>query len=275
MSRKLVSRILLFVAIISAGLLKWCMDASQVGALKMPQAFSADTPIPDFSAIQVIHDRKYRFFSYLLPAIEAENARIMDNRQVLESLLATLNAGGTISGAISEEVIALAAVYGLELERIDAQTLNELLIRVAPIPTEMVMIQAANESGWGTSRFAREGNNYFGQWCYSAGCGLVPNQRASGSRHEVRLFSSPYESVHSYFMNINTHAAYQALREKRAKLMASQEPVTAQALIATLSAYSERGQAYIDALLSMIRHNQQILDEVLNPSVDKEIGPQA
>ncbi|MFM9673737.1 glucosaminidase domain-containing protein, partial [Streptomyces galilaeus] len=81
------------------------------------------------------------------------------------------------------------------------------LRRVDIIPKELALMQAANESAWGTSRFARIGLNFFGQWCYSQGCGMIPNRRNSGAAHEVAAFKSVRDAVSSYFKNINTHAA--------------------------------------------------------------------
>ena len=69
-----------------------------------------------------------------------------------------------------------------------------LLNRVDVIPPSLALAQGANESAWGTSRFSKEGNNYFGQWCFKLGCGLVPRQRDSGAQHEVAKFDSPRQS---------------------------------------------------------------------------------
>ena len=130
-----------------------------------------------------------------------------------------------------------------------------LLRRVDVVPPSLALAQAANESAWGTSRFARDGNNYFGQWCFEQGCGLVPKRRDEGRAHEVATFSSPVESVERYMANLNTHDAYRPLRERREQLRESEAPITGIQLAAGLEKYSERGEEYIAELRSMIRFN--------------------
>ena len=71
------------------------------------------------------------------------------------------------------------------------------------------------ESGWGESRFAQQGNNLFGEWCFTKGCGIVPSQRKEGATHEVRRFDSVDDALASYMHNLNTGHAYKALRVAR------------------------------------------------------------
>lgn len=127
------------------------------------------------------------------------------------------------------------------------------------MPVELALTQAAIESAWGTSRFARLGNNLFGQWCRKAGCGIVPLRRTAGAKHEVRRFNNARESVRAYLFNLNTHRAYQKLRVQRAALNKAQQPVTASALALTLDKYSERGNAYVQDMLAFIKHNQSLM----------------
>ena len=123
------------------------------------------------------------------------------------------------------------------------------------IPNSLALVQAANESAWGTSRFARDANNYFGQWCFTRGCGLIPANRIEGAHHEVQRFSSPKESVASYLNNLNTHNAYAQLRSIRSNAVKNGEPITGYLLAAGLGKYSERGEAYIEEIRTMIRVN--------------------
>jgi Bax protein len=118
------------------------------------------------------------------------------------------------------------------------------------------MAQSANESAWGTSRFARKGNNFFGQWCFRKGCGLVPKQRDANKTHEVAAFDSPEESVKMYIRNLNSNSAYKSLRDLRAKLRRANKPVTGHALAAGLKHYSERGLEYVKELREMISFNK-------------------
>src|SRR5690606_11880502 len=134
--------------------------------------------------------------------------------------------------------------------------LRVLLRRVDVLPSSLVLAQAANESAWGTSRFAVEGNNYFGQWCFTEGCGLVPDRRLSEASHEVKAFTSAGESVEAYFMNINTFGAYQGLRLMREELRRSGQIIDGLTLAEGLESYSERGEEYIEELQSMIQFNE-------------------
>jgi Bax protein len=129
-------------------------------------------------------------------------------------------------------------------------------MRVDEIPPSLALAQAAIESAWGTSRFAVQGNNLFGQWCYKKGCGLVPLRRDSGSRHEVAKFSSVTQSVNAYMRNLNTHRAYSDLRANRAQLKATEQNVTGHLLAANLLDYSELREVYVEEIRAVIRINK-------------------
>ena len=101
-----------------------------------------------------------------------------------------------------------------------------------------------------------QGNNLFGQWCYKAGCGIVPKRRGEGQVHEVASFESVDAAVASYLRNINKHRAYAELRAARAALRAANQPVTGNALANHLLRYSERGMDYVKEIQSMIRINK-------------------
>ena len=133
--------------------------------------------------------------------------------------------------------------------------LDELLRRVDFIPTSLVLAQAANESAWGTSRFVREGNNLFGQWCFDPGCGIVPQQRRSGASHEVRQFATLRDAVRSYFFNLNTNFSYHPFRELRQEMRAQGRKLDSMVLAFGLNRYSERGRSYVDELQIMIVQN--------------------
>ena len=125
---------------------------------------------------------------------------------------------------------------------------KELLKRVDIMPTSMALAQAAEESGWGTSRFSREGNAIFGQWTFSDAEGLVPLKRQAGRTHKVRAFRSLLDSVRSYARNLNTHQAYRKLRTVRQQMRRDGTAVRGRRLIETLTSYSERGVDYVKGL---------------------------
>ena len=231
---------------------------SQSSNDEAPAASSQGTK-PDFSKITDVNQKKAAFFDFLRPSVEHENQRVDKERQFLETLQPKITAGESLSSDQLNYARKLAETYKVPLndQGVTAEWLTAMLNRVDVIPESLVLSQAANESGWGTSRFAVEGNNYFGQWCYRKGCGLVPNARNDGANHEVAVFASPYLSVQAYFMNVNTNRAYQDLRDIRAAQRLTGEVVEGTKLAEGLSRYSERGQAYVDEIQAMIKHNNQ------------------
>jgi uncharacterized FlgJ-related protein len=139
---------------------------------------------------------------------------------------------------------------------------RQLLVKVDVMPPTLVLAQAAEESGWGTSRFTSEGNAFFGQWDFS-GRGMIPKQqRKELGNYGLARFVSPLASVEGYIFNINTNRAYQKLRNLRAESRKQNKKISGIELAVTLDKYSERGQAYIDSIISMIRYNKlQQVDE--------------
>lgn len=219
--------------------------------------------VPDFNAFTDVKEKKAAFFNFMYPAVIAENARVKEEREFLESLVMKLDNDTDVSSKELERATELSTLYKETLtdSGITADWVNAMLVKVDYIPAPLVLSQGANESAWGTSRFAREANNYFGQWCYTKGCGVVPSKRNEGAAHEVAKFDSSQGAVHAYFMNVNRNNAYAELRIIRAKLHSSPEALTpeqeANALANGLIRYSERGEAYVEEIQAMIRHNSQ------------------
>ncbi len=219
---------------------------------------TSSTLLPDFSAIETTPERKEQFVNLLMPIIEQKNAKILKSRNRLMAIHAEWLSSNTITGVNLRNLEKLREKYHVTKERYpeDAKAIEILFLRVDTIPPAMVIAQAAIESGWGTSRFAIEGYNLFGQWCYTPGCGIVPAKRLPGKKHEVRKFSNVEESVIAYYRNINTHTAYRHWRELRAKLRHNPTEFTGYAMAEGLSKYSEIGDTYVDALRRAIRVNQ-------------------
>lgn len=205
--------------------------------------------VPDFRQFTAGPERKAAFLEFMQPLIEAENERVRQDR---ERLLAIIADGDP--GFLDRRWLASLA-KGYALDEADPELLDNLLRRVDTVPLSLALAQSAKESGWGSSRFARNGNNLFGEWCFDEGCGMVPRARSEGRRHEVRTFSSPRESVVSYLENINTHAKYLAFRLERARLRAQGRPLSGTVLADRLSQYSERRDAYVEELQQLIRVN--------------------
>jgi Bax protein len=221
----------------------------------------AFTRLPDFSRFSDTNRKKREFFSYLRPYVQRENSRLRSLRQQLLEIQEKKQKRMRVS---LEEYAFLYSLYDefrMDVAQSDEAVLAELLARVDIIPETLVLMQAANESAWGTSRFATEGYNFFGQWCFSEGCGLVPQARLEGQSHEVAKFNSPSDSIKSYFYNLNTFHTYSRLRDIRARLREEGKPVRGETLASGLTAYSERGEEYISEISGMIRYNRKLLEE--------------
>lgn len=213
------------------------------------------TPLPVFEHADVA-EKKQAFFSYLSPAIEAVRAEISSQRADLLTMQKRLQ-GGELGWWQTIQLKNLADAYELNHEDFDTSRdlADRLVRRIDTVPVSLALVQAAKESGWGSSRFAREGNNLFGQHCYVKGCGQMPMDRASGRKHEVADFDTVEAAVRAYMHNLNTHERYQEFRKLRASLRNADKPLTGTTLAQGLIAYSERGHVYIDEIQALIRNN--------------------
>jgi len=214
-----------------------------------------------------VEDKKELFYRSLLPLVLYSNKVIMADRNRLASITSKL-ADGRSEETDSAWLVDLAIQYrllkpleggglpGLPQGAELGELIDNLLLRVDIVPASLALGQGAYESGYGTSRFARKGNSLFGQWTYG-GKGMQPlEKRASKGDYGVAAYDWPLDSVRSYMVNLNTHNAYSELRNKRAELRRSSQPVTGQALVGTLSKYSERGMEYVNTLSSIMRVNE-------------------
>jgi Bax protein len=199
--------------------------------------------------------KKKTFFLALLPMVLLANQEINQERQEIQQILARHQTRKKKTGD-GERIRIIAKRYGLRGRPLtDHRARRQLLQRVDRIPPALVLAQAANESAWGTSRFAQKGNNLFGEWTFKPGTGLVPAGRPAGETYEVRVFTSIYQSIRSYMNNLNRNGAYRKLRAIRAELRKKDKPVTGSALSKGLINYSQRGEEYIKEIGAMIRQN--------------------
>lgn len=218
-------------------------------------------PLPDFDAIRDTTAKKRAFFDYLRPHVHRENNRLRYLRQQLLELAEKKRKNQRLNINEYAFLYSLYDEFRMDVAESDPQMLNELLKRVDILPPSLVLMQAANESAWGTSRFAVEGYNFFGQWCFREGCGLVPLSRGEDKTHEVAKFNSPAQSIRSYFYNLNTFHTYEQLRDIRAELRVQRKPVRGEVLARGLGRYSERGDEYIAEISNMIRFNRRFLED--------------
>jgi Bax protein len=121
---------------------------------------------------------------------------------------------------------------------------------------ELALAQAANESAWGKSRFAREAQNLFGVWTYDESKGIVPKKRAKGARHLVRKYESMEESIAHYITLLNSHPAYEPLRVIRLEQRTQGNYPDGYAMARGLIKYSAKGEQYVAIIRSMINKNK-------------------
>ena len=187
----------------------------------------------------------------------AVDEEVQLERKRLNSLTAKQKAGKPWSQAEQDWLRDLAARYGVVGKINVPATLDELMTRVDIIPASLVLAQAAIESGWGTSRFAAQGSALFGQWTYGDS-GIMPKEQRTASKgdYKIRAFADPKDSIRAYLLNLNSHQTYTTLRRQRQSLRAQGKPLTGIALASGLRNYSERGQAYVDELRTLIHRNR-------------------
>jgi len=229
--------------------LNYDLEHIQNGNAHVPPAFLASLP-PDLGNVPETAMRKRLFFQAVLPLILRANQEILTDRKRLWQLHADQRLGRHIAPSDRLWLKAMAERY-----KVPADNLPLLIRRIDVIPPSMALAQAAEESGWGTSRFARQGNAIFGQWTTADGPGLVPLERDGDKDHKVRAFDKLIDSVRAYMLNLNTHRAYRELRRARAALRRSGEPLNGHTLARFLFRYSERGDDYVSAIRAMIDSN--------------------
>lgn len=213
--------------------------------------------LPKFSKIKDVKEKKRQFFAFLRPVVEKQNQRILSNRERLLSIKASYLEKSDVTDKDKRFIEKMNRTYKNTSEFDVLTQIDQLLLKVDIVPIPLVLVQAANESAWGTSRFARIGLNFFGMWCFEKGCGMVPRSRNDGAFHEVAAFSSVEEAISKYLHNINTNNAYEAFRDIRAQLRLEELPLNSEELAKGLLSYSERGNDYIIEITDMIRHNRK------------------
>ncbi len=222
--------------------------------------------LPDFGNIRDVKEKKKQFFNFLRPVINSENDKILRSRKNITAWIEKVSLEEELTEVDQAQLLALILRYKINHNDTVLQQLNKLLNKVDIVPTSLVLVQAANESAWGTSRFARIGLNFFGIWCFRPTCGMVPSSRNSHAKHEVAAFKSVDQAVNRYLYNINTNNAYVVFRAIRAELRAQNHELQPEVLATGLLPYSERGTDYVLEITEMIRHNQEYFD---NPKVSE------
>ena len=214
-------------------------------------------------------DKKDDFINQLLPSISAINTEITNQRQ---HLLQLYNKHKTLALSPVDRhwLFKLAAEYKITQPDFKFEkTWIELKKKVDIIPPTLAIAQAATESGWGSSRYARLANNYFGQSCFKVGCGMKPKTKKSWPYYEAASFHSVDDAVRSYINNLNTHTAYKELRQIRHQQRQKNQPPKSILLVKGLQHYSELGNAYVQYISNMIKKLQR--NYPVNPSFGSTI----
>ena len=190
--------------------------------------------------------RKEFFIQIVLPLIIEENNNIKLDRKTLFTIINKSNNSNSEKQWLENKY----KQYGVK-----SGDLSSLKIRMDEIPVSLAIAQAAKETGWGTSRFALEGNALFGQWTWS-GEGLKPKEAKEGEKHKVMKFNILQASVRAYQRNINTHSTYKDFRKARAKLRDNNKPLDSIELSKHLNKYAETGNQYVEVLQKIIKQNK-------------------
>ena len=200
----------------------------------------------DLDNLQSVQLKKETFIKIVLPLIVAENEKILDDREKLKVLIKKKFTSDVEKQWLRQKLLEYKVKKG---------NLDELLIRMDMIPVSIALAQAAKESGWGTSRFALEGNAIFGQWTWD-GQGIAPLKRDGDKNHKILKFPILRASVKAYKNNLNTHKSYLKFREKRKSLRIKNKKITGLALTDTLKNYAQTGSAYTKILNQIITQNR-------------------
>lgn len=243
--------------------LNYTPETWQAGIREVPRLYITNIPKRwrDKTSKELdVVTKKRVFFRLLGPLILHANELIQADRKQLESIVEALRKGKTLNPPeqtfLRETAVAYKVAEGEgDVDITDRALQDELIRRVDTLPPSLVLAQTAEESGWGTSRFAVEGNSLFGMWTWGDE-GITPKQqRSEHGNHKIASYETPLQSVIAYMQNLNTHQNYETLRARRNELRRAGTKVTGWELAKTLTKYSERGQEYVDSLHALMKTN--------------------
>ena len=200
----------------------------------------------EMKMIESTKERKELFIQIVLPLILQENNYIRLDRK---KLFAILNKNNN-TNLEKKWLIKKFKQYG-----VPSKDLSVLKIRMDEVPVSLAIAQAAKETGWGTSRFAQEGNALYGQWTWT-GNGLKPKGADQDQNHKVMTFKVLQASVRAYQRNLNTHSSYMNFRAARAELRDAKKPLDSLELSKHLDKYAETGEEYVEILQKIIKQNK-------------------
>lgn len=219
------------------------------GEAAVPRLFLDRLPV-DWRGIAPADERKRAFIMAVLPLVLSNNETILAERRRLLDLEAQIRDGRPLTKAERDWLQGLAERYDL-----DPAGPVELGEQVDIVPPSLAIAQAAIESGWGTSRFATEGNALYGEWTEQDESTMVPAGREAGRTYAIRSFPSLSGSVAAYMKNLNTHRAYRKFRAARSAMRRQGRPLDGAKLAQRLGAYAQQGGEYVRTLQAIIAEN--------------------
>ena len=221
-------------------------DLNKVRDTKLVNIGNSIDHLPkEIKNIENVKKRKKLFIQIVLPLIIEENTKIILDRKKLFKILNKNNNSKKDMRWLSEKF----QQYGIK-----NSDLSALKTRMDIIPASLAIAQAAKETGWGTSRFAQEGNALFGQWTWN-GEGIRPAEVSSDAKHKVAKFKVLKASVRAYQRNLNTHSSYKEFRKERAIQRDNDEKLNSLVLLNYLDSYAETGFEYTKVLKKIIQQN--------------------
>ncbi|MFY0599391.1 MAG: glucosaminidase domain-containing protein [Cyclobacteriaceae bacterium] len=213
--------------------------------------------VPDFSRFRDVNEKKEAFFCFLKPIIDEENELLRKSRNRMLAIFHHTSKGGIINEADMTWLCENAKKLRVRnFDLYDSKSRLALEKKLDIIPEAMCLAQAANESAWGTSLFATKANNFFGQWCFRPGCGIVPANRPAGANHEVRKFKTVNASVRSYMTNLNKHRAYRKMWELRYQERKNNGTPSGFTCAGGLLSYSAKRGEYVKEIRAIIKKNK-------------------
>ena len=212
---------------------------------KLVKPIALDSFPLEIKMIENTKKRKDFFIQIVLPLILQENNNIRLDRKRLFSIINKSNNTELEKKWLKKKY----KQYG-----IPSRDLSTLKMRMDEVPVSLALAQAAKETGWGTSRFAQQGNALFGQWTWS-GEGLKPKESDKNEGHKVMKFNVLQASVRAYQRNLNTHSSYKDFRKARAELRDKGKPLDSIILAEFLDKYAETGDKYVEVLKKIIDQN--------------------
>ncbi len=231
---------------------------------KLVKPISIDLLPNEIKLIENTKEKKELFIQIILPLILEENKKIRIERKTLFSILNKNNNTDAEKNWLKSKFKQYGVIN---------RDLATLKIRMDEIPVSLAVAQAAKETGWGTSRFAQEGNALFGQWTYD-GKGIKPAKSDDDDTHKVMKFKILKASVRAYQRNLNTHKSYREFRKVRAIQRDVFGTLNSLELVNYLDKYAETGNEYIKILKKIIEQNKltDFDDAKILPSSIKEKG---